>query len=225
MHLLSRLVLGLALVGSATLVTGCEKKPKVEALSEEDMTKPGPLFRNGVQVLQSPDKNGAVDYPMAYERFARSAELGNSPKAHFNAGWVAEILGNNDAAMQHYKAAYDGDATYEAAMFSYARVLAAQGMGTEAEALYRTYLEANPDNLEVRNDLVKSLATSGSYDAAQSEAQEILLRDPDNAQVYRNLAAMYHSQGNYSMAQLCSEKALSLNEGDFGTYNLSLIHI
>ena len=141
MRILHKIALGMALLGAASTLPACGPKgPKVEALSEEDMTKPGPLFRNGVQVLQSPDKDGVVDYPMAYERFARSAELGNNPKAHFNAGWVAEILGNTDAAMQHYKSAYDGDASYEAAMFSYARMLAEQGMGSEAEALYRTYL-------------------------------------------------------------------------------------
>ncbi|TNE92242.1 MAG: tetratricopeptide repeat protein [Deltaproteobacteria bacterium] len=221
MRILTKLALGLALLGTASTLPGCGGggKTKVEALSEEDMSKPGPLFRNGVQVLQSPNKDGAIDYPLAYERFARAAELGNHPKAHFNAGWTAEVLGNSDAAMLHYKAAYDADPAYEAAMFSYARMLASQGMGSEAEALYRKYLENDPKNLEVRNDLVKSLATSGNHGAALAEAQEILLLDPKNAQVYRNLAAMYHAQGNYGMAQLCSEKALALNEGDFGTYN------
>lgn len=220
MRILSKLALAFALIGTVGTLPACGGgKAKVDDLSDDDMTKPGPLFRNGVQVLQSPDKNGAIDYTLAYERFARSAELNGNAKAHFNAGWVAEVLNNGDAAMRHYKAAYDADSSHEGAMFSYARVLAEQGMGAEAEALFRSYLEGDPDNLDVRNDLVKSLATSGNYDGAQAEASQILLIEPDNAQVYRNLAAMYHAQGNYGMAQLCSEKALALNEGDFGTYN------
>lgn len=222
---LIRLSLLVAFVGGAPLA-GCKKTPTVEELAAEDLNNPVKNFQNGVQILQTPDKSGVTDYATAYQRFTTAAELfdGKSDKtqaakAHFNAAWTAEILGQGADAERHYRAAYEADATYEKAMFSLAGILTAEGKHDDAIALYRAYLEQKPDSLDVRNDLVSALASAGKYEEAVKEAQDILLRDPKNATVYRNLSAMYYKQGNYGMSQLCAEKSLALNEGDSGTYN------
>lgn len=206
---------------AVSLVAGCGPKDgKLESFSEEQLaTDPVANFRLGVQLLEQPGKGGAVDYETAYRRFRDAAELGGSAKAHFNAGWVAEVLNRPEDAERHYARAFEADPGYRPAMFSYARVLSSNDKGGEAAAIYRTYLESQPDDLEVRNELVVALAAAGAFDEAEQEAAEILRRDPDNVQVYRNLSGMYHAQGSFGMSQLTIDKALSLQEGDAGTYN------
>lgn len=207
------LVAGLALFG-------CKKTTPGGTWDEETMGQdPIANFQNGVFILQSPDKNGIVDYTTAYTRFNTAAQLGAGAKASYNAAWTAQVLGQPAESETHYRQALQADPTYESALFALAALLQDQGRAAESAELFSTYLETSPDNLDVRNDLVNAHAAAGNYDAATSEAQQILRQDPENAAVYRNLSAMYYDQGNYGMAQLCNEKALALNDGDAGVYN------
>jgi tetratricopeptide (TPR) repeat protein len=210
----------LALLGLLTL-TGCPKGGSGGGWSEEELaTNPAANFQKGLSVLQNPDrKTGEVDYATAYQSFNASANLGGGAKAAFNAGWTAEKLGRPAEAEGHYRAAYEADGTYEAAMFSLARVLAAQGKNEDAVLLYQGHAEKDPKNLDARNDLVAALVRAQKFDAAIAESQAILRMDPKNAAVYRNLSALYYAQDNYGMSQLTATKALELNDGDPGVYN------
>ncbi len=202
-------------------LAACSKSGKTDTFSEEQLaTNPAANFASGVITLQSPDrKTGAVDYALAYKRFNASANLGGGPRASFNAGWVSEKLGNLEQAEEHYRAAYEADKTYQAALFSLARVLGEQDKHAEAVTLYKGHAESNPDDLEARNDLIAAYVRAGQSDEAMAEAQSVLRYNPDNASVYRNLSAMYYAQSNYSMSQLTAEKALELNDSDPGVYN------
>lgn len=217
----TKLALGLALISVVGTLPACGPKgTKLQSFSDEQLaTDPVANFQLGVQKLENPDKNGVVDYEGAYRAFNSAAELGNSPKAHFNAAWCAEVLNQPDKAEKHYGKAFEADPSYKAAMYSYARVLTDNGSGPQGAEVLRRFIASHPDDLEARNELVNALGSSGMYDEAVSEAREVLLRAPDNAQVYRNLSALYFAQGNYSMSQLSNERALALEEGDGGTYN------
>lgn len=208
-----------ALAGMLTLV-GCPKGGG-KGYTEADLaSNPAANFQRGLSVLQSPDrKTGQVDYQTAYSFFNAAVNLGGGPKAAFNAGWTAEMLGRNDDAEKHYRTAYEADTSYERAMYSLARVLTEQGRAAEAVSLYAGHAEKHPDDLEVRNDYAAALIKAGQYDKAITESQDILRKDPKNATVYRNLSTLYYSQNNLSMSQLTAEKALQLNDGDPGVYN------
>ena len=221
MNTTTRIVSVLALLGPLALSTACKPKPVVpEATADELLINPKKNFEIGVALLQTPDsKTGAIDHETAYIRFAKSAELEPNRHAHFNAGWVAEVLGRSADAINHYKAAYELDPSYEKAMFSLARVYNQSGQGDAAVALFQGYVAQNPDKLDIRNDLVVAFTAAERFDEAIAESQEILRREPKNAEVYRNLSAMYFKQGRYGMSQLTAEKALELNDGDAGTYN------
>ena len=208
-----------ALFLGTLMVPACGPDKVNIEIAEDEMNNPGVLFNNGVALLKAPDKNGVIDYKTAYDRFVSSANIKSTSKAWFNAGWVAEILGDKAAAEEHYRTAYDLDHNYTQAMFSLARVLNEENKNAGAVALYQDFLDKHPDDLEVRNDLVVALSGGQMYEEALSQAQQILRQDPQNATVYRNLSTMYYEQGNYGMSQLCNEKALSLNDGDPGTYN------
>lgn len=211
-------------VGIVTIEAGCPKSGPV--IETADLADPVKQYQFGVALLTSPDKDGIIQYAQAYTAFVTSAELfdgkdkkDDGAKAHFNAAWTAEVMNNPDDAEKHYRLAFDGDPAYDKAMFSLARILTDNGKAPEAIALYRAFLAAHPERVDVRNDLIAALSSGKLYDEAFKEAQDVLLKDPKNAAVYRALSSMYYSQGNYSMSALCAEKSLSLNEGDTGTYN------
>lgn len=218
---LLRLPLIIALLGAPlAMTTACKKGPAVEALSEEQASDPVALFQQGVRFLKTPDpKTGQVDYAEAYDHFIRSAEIRPNPKTSFNAGWTAERLGDLDKAEKHYRRAYEGDATYESAIFSLTRILRANKKPEEAVEIYQKLLDANPDRVDVRYDLMQALTDLERYEDAESHAREILRQDPENAGAYRALSSMYFAQGRLGMAQLCNEKALQLNDSEPGIYN------
>ncbi len=210
------------LIAITLLVAGCgDKNGKVQSFTEEDLAvDPRKNFVMGVQELQTPDRRtGEVDYQAAYNFFVTSVNLNGSAKAAFNAAWVSEILNNPDDAAIYYKKAYDADPAYDSAMFSLARVYNDTGKGDLAVNLYEEFLQVQPDNMVVRNDLIVALTAAKRFDEALAQAKVILLKDPKNAAVYRNLSAMYYVQDRLGMSQLCNEKALQLDEGDAGTYN------
>lgn len=215
MTTLTRVSIVIALAG---LVSACGPKQPSEPTAEE--TNPAVFFRSGVNMVQTPDKKtGTVNYQKAYENFVRATELKGGKHSFFNAGWAAEAMGRPDLAAKHYRSAYMLDKSYQKAMFSLARVLKQNDQAEKAVELYKDFLATQPDNLEVRNDLVVGLSKASLYDEAQAEAEEILRRDPKNPRVYRSLSSIYFDQGNLGMSQLCNEKALALNEGDVGAYN------
>jgi tetratricopeptide (TPR) repeat protein len=116
------------LLATQLLVSACGGKAKPSAYSDEELlNNPAANFQAGLNALTPDKKTNAVDYATAYDRFNASANLGGGPKAHFNAGWVAEQLDKPAEAEEHYRKAYEADPTYEQAMFSLARVLNAQG--------------------------------------------------------------------------------------------------
>ncbi len=209
----------LTLVTALMWLAACGDKKPVES-GVDLAANPAANFQAGLNLLNTPDKKtGVVDYAAALNYFVASSNLGGGAKAHFNAGWTAERLGNAVDAEKHYRAAFEADPAYQAAMFSLARILTDQKKHTDAVGIYKVFVDKNPTDYEVRNDYIAALIAAKSYEAAVGEAQEILRHDPKNAGVYRNLSAMYYATGNYGMSQLCAEKALGYNAGDVGTYN------
>lgn len=216
-----RLPLLIALLGAAvTVAPGCKKKPVVEALSEDLALDPTARFNQGVKYLKTPDpKTGEVNLAAAYEEFVQSVQIKPNPKASYNAGWTAQQMGDLEKAEKHFRAAYEGDATYERAMFSLVEVLKDRGQHDEVATILKGALEREPGRVELRYDYMQALTDAGKYAEAEEQAREILRQDPENAGAYRALSSMYFAQGKLGMAQLCNEKALSINDADPGIYN------
>jgi tetratricopeptide (TPR) repeat protein len=204
---------------SSLLLIGCPKQTTGPTVDEEQMSNPAYVFEAAKAALQ-PDRRGVINYETSYEYFRKCAEdLNCGPKAHFNAGWVAERLGKNDAAEKHYRAAFEADKTYEPAMFSVARVLKTNGKPGEAAEVYASYLTANPGNDEVRTEYMDALVAADRFDEAIAEGQQILRKNPNSDAVYRSLSGLYLRQGKLAMAQIMGDKALELNDADPNVYN------
>lgn len=197
------------------MTVGCGPKKPSEA--EDGVVNPKQSFLAGVQLLQA---DGGVDYKAAYAKFneAATAQPGFA-KAHFNAGWTSEQLGNLTQAATHYRAALAADAGYTDALYALGDVLSKNGKGAEAVDLYKGLVEKDPEDLKARNALMEALTAGDFYDEAIAQAKEILLRDAKDVGAYRNLSRLYFSKGEYKLSQLCAEKAKELAKGDAGIYN------
>lgn len=196
---------------------GCGPKKPVET---DGVVNPKQLFVEGVQLLKTPGKDGKIDYAGAYAKFsAASTAQADFAKAHFNAGWASEQLGNAQQAVGHYQAALATNPGYVEAMYALGDVLSRTGKAPEAVALYKGHVEKNPEDLKGRNALMEALTAGDYYDEAIAQAKEILMRDARNVGAYRNLSRLYFAKGEYKMSQLCAEKAKDLAKGDSGIYN------
>lgn len=211
MNALIRLSAATVLALAMGLGTGCPPKDN-NALSEEQALDPAANFQSGVTILQNTTRVGGVDYATAYDRFLKAEQLGAGKKASFNAGYVAEMLGRMEDAAAHYQRAVEADPSYEAAVYSYGRVLAALERHADAVTLFEAFSAARPDDLDARNEYLLSLGRAGRYEEAERVAGEILLADPENVQTYRSLSSMYQAKGDFGMARLTADKAASLME-------------
>ena len=211
------LAVAVILAASAPLVGCGPKKPPTE---EDGVVNPRQAFLDGVNLLKTPGKDGAIDYPAAYTKFVSAADAkADYAKAHFNAAWTSERMGKMDQAAKHYRQALDIDAGYSQALFSLGSVLSRNGQSVEAVELYKGAVAKNPGDMRVRNAYMEALTAANMYDEAIAEAKHILLQDSKNVGAYRNLSRLYFAKGDYGMSQLCAEKAKTLAEGDSGIYN------
>ncbi|MDP6932026.1 MAG: tetratricopeptide repeat protein [Myxococcota bacterium] len=169
------LLLVAALAGG---LAGCPKSGKTLEMpsAEEGYGDPQVNFAQGVKILQSPDKQGNIDYETAYKwfEFATLADPSHS-LAHYNAGWTSVQLGNLRQAEKHYSKSHDLNSNHKETVFNLGNVLARQGKGDEAVRLYKGYVERHPTDLEVRNNLIEALTQAEMYDDAVGEVREILL--------------------------------------------------
>ena len=215
----------LMLVAASLTLGGCPKKTKTVSLSEDDAADPTRNFSAGIESLV-PDRKGEVNYVAAYDFFDKAATLSNSKKAHFNAGWTAEEMGDLAKAEMHYRKAYESDMAYEPALYSLAKVLGQRGAHDEVAALFASYLETKPGDAGVRAQYMEALVNAGQYDAAIAEGQAILRKDPNSDAVYRNLSSLYLKQGRLEMAAIMGDKALALNDADPNIYNnMGVVHL
>src|SRR5690606_33029244 len=150
------------LLGALALGACGPKGGNVQSYTEEQLAvDPIANFRLGVHMLETPRKDGSIDYETAYRHFRHAGELGGSAKAHFNAGWVAERINKPEDAARHYGRAVEADPAYTAALHSYARVLVENGDAASAASAYRAHLTRNPSDVEARTELIGVFGAAG----------------------------------------------------------------
>ncbi len=215
-----RTILAILLL-SAPLGCGGKKPPAVDVPTMGFYESANKNFSEAVKMLQTPDpKSGVVNYDAAYTMLTKAVEQDPAmAKASYNAGWTAERLSRLDAAEGHYRKALDADPNYSNAMLGLAKVLAANGKGTEAVEIMKAYAEKNPTDTRVRSALVEALTSAGQYDEAIDQVRSVLRASPDDVAAYRSLSRIYFQKGEYAMSQLCAEKAKTLAAGDASIYN------
>ncbi len=210
------------LAGGLSLSVGCGDKPPPDDIGDGvvDYGNPKQNFRLGVDLIAAGQTSGKVDYEGAYTHFY-NATMGDAgfAKAHYNAGLCAEKLGRRGEAEGHFRQALESASDYTEALLALASVLTASEKDEEAIGMFRAFVVAHPENLDVRASLTDALINAEMYDDAILEAREILARNKDSVLAYTSLARVYHERGEFDMSLLCSQKALTLTDKDPGIYN------
>ena len=174
-------------------------------------------------------QKGVVDYESAYANFAAAAGKPtwiqpSSTLVGRLSDWTASA--GSRALSNALKANHQPKCA-----FAYASVLTNAGNATEAVGLFKTYMDANPNDNTVRAT-PEALLVAKMYDqdsAYQEECkeschvygqvQEALRQNSEDLQAYQNLSRMYFEQGNFQMSQLCAEKAQMISKDDPGILN------
>ena len=169
-------------------------------------------FNQGVNQIQVDNMEGAIPLLEAANIIYRGR-----PEAMLNLGSIHAQLGNDDDAIDWYRASLEllrgpmfeqqtpetqmswGE-NEEIAAFNLAQILAGAGRNEDAEAAYRTYLERSPDNVTALSNLAVVLLGMERDAEADEIYQGLLARTDLNARDYYVTGIGLYNAENYSMA-------------------------
>ena len=164
---------------SALALTGCPRSGKPTSYSEEELaTNPAANFQSGLSLLQNPDqaRPGAVDYETAFQRFNASANLGGGPQGpRSTPGGPPSSSAGPPTPRCTTERPTRPIGSYEAAMFSLARMLNEQGKDMPRPwpctppTPRTTPTISRPATISSRPSI-----RAGEHDKALAEAQDIL---------------------------------------------------
>ena len=140
-----------------------------------DPAKAAAFVRLGVTDLTAT----RIDAARANFRKAIEAD-GDSRDAHYNLGYVLQAFDHKPAAAEtEYRKAIDIDPGYDKALYSLATLRAGANDFTEAIALYRQAIAANPDFAEAHFNLGLLLMDHGNKTLGQQEVAKGIELKPE----------------------------------------------
>jgi tetratricopeptide (TPR) repeat protein len=80
-----------------------------------------------------------------------------------------------------------------------------------SEHLFRQVLLAQPDNIDVYNDLGNLLLEKGQFDQAVECYEKVIELDPQSAEAHNHLGIIFYDTGEYEKAMTCFQKALQIS--------------
>lgn len=150
------------------------------------------------------------------------------PEALLNLGQIYAGEGETEEAIEAYRSALEiirgpaferqnektqqqWEKSERIASFNVAQILAQQGDYAEAEKAYRTYIEANPENVQAKTNLAVVLVNQGKNEEAATIYDELLTGTDLEYQDYFNVGIGLFQTGRYERAIDAFRKALELN--------------
>ena len=192
---LDRTIVSIALVFTTGFLTACgEKKPPVPT-AEEPWQWARSAFKQAVTVLQSPNRDGEVDYQAAYDMLKIGITNGGARTPTFSST-PAGLLSDLEMRMQQEATTEIlRPPTFKNAMFNLGALLSGQGEQNKPLRSTAPTWDTRPTTA-VRKQPVEALLNVGDHEGAIQEARTILLKDEANTAAYRNLSRIYYDLGN-----------------------------
>jgi tetratricopeptide (TPR) repeat protein len=224
----------IAVVAIAVLAVGCGHKaaaPGTPAnpIAPVALPKSSPealaAFDEGVRVM----KMGRKHYKDARKPLERATQL--DPKmfeAWHNLGVIETALGNFDTAIEHFKRALEIQPGARKTLLAYGESLRRAHDPATAAQVYAKWLNADPNDFDMRARYGQVLREAGALDESLEQARLLLGIAGENVAhtviAYNALALTYYKMGKYELSETALHKASELDpKSAFVWNNLGLV--
>jgi len=144
--------------------------------------------------------------------FSRAIKINpNNDQAHYYLGYVRQIQGRFEEAINELKETIKINPTYAEAYRSLGKVYLEQDHPRLALQEFTEAAKIDPDLADIYFDLAKVYYLLGDYEAALQESQEALNRDSDNTEIYNLLARAHLSLESVDKAVETYIKAIKID--------------
>jgi len=182
-------------------------------------------FEEGVRIM----KMGRKHYKEARKTLTKATELdGHLFEAWHNLGVIETALGNFDTAADHFKRALDIQPGARKTLLAYGESLRRAHMPKKAAGVYAKWLNADPNDFEMRSRYGQVLREAGELDESLEQARLLLGTAGENVAhtvvAYNALALTYYKMGKYELSETALHKASELDpKSAFVWNNLGLV--
>lgn len=203
-------------VAMALLACACAHAPAPVQKEPTRAAAPAPRIIEvppAILLKEARELMGQSKWDAARERL--DAFLLKEPKdaaALFDAGFVAEQVGQPLQAQDFYRRALENDPGQAGAAIDLARLLA--GQPAEAEQVLRRSLARREGDPKLLDALASLLVAQGKLDEAEAAARQVLSRHPRDAAAWQTLAAVEAARGHFRMAESILKTARKLDDED-----------
>jgi tetratricopeptide (TPR) repeat protein len=142
----------------------------------------------------------------AFMDAASRAPRAGSPR--YSLGCVLERLGDNQGALDAYRASYGASSKYEVSMGAYALLLARTGRGSEAESFLAGKQSQSPDSARILTYQAEVKSIEGDSPGAQQLAQQALAKQPDFKEAMVVIARDYYRGHRWDLAKYALQAIL-----------------
>ena len=215
---------------SAAACGGSAPSPKVSTVKSaapEDIAPPASTKGQQVAATAAPaaDSELSGDAKAAYDKGFQAWTAGDLPAAktafmdaasrapragspRYSLGCVLERLGDNQGALDAYRASYSASSKYEVSMGAYALLLARTGRGSEAESFLAGKQSQTPDSARILTYLAEVKSIEGDSPGAQQLAQQALAKQPDFKEAMVVIARDYYRSHKWDLAKYALQAIL-----------------
>ena len=132
-------------------------------------------------------------------------------------GILNQKIGNIENARQDYDFLVKSKKADAAILNNLGTIYGDDKKYSEAADLFIKAVAANPQMVEIRDNLAVTSLKANDYSRAMNEYEEVIDREPGNVNALYNLGVIYMSRGEYQKAKKLWERALALNPEDADT--------
>ncbi len=163
-------------------------------------------------------------YQMVVAELDKSKESKDYCQKHYRLGYIHEKLGDKETALNHYREAFEADATYLPALEGLGQALLSVEEWEEAQKVFQTVLIHHRESLteseivDVQWQIGDIMLKQGQPDRAYKQFEKALEIDPDHAQSLQALAEldeqMENWEGAYERYSRLADAVASTERGD-----------
>ncbi len=156
---------------------------------------------------------GSSDRVTKVEGWASALVLSNhnNPRAYLLKGLAYEVAGDNQTAIDAYRAAMTVDPSFKQGYESLGNLYLANHMLDEAQAVYSALLERDPNYSAAYDHLATVYVMKGDMQQAVSYFEKAVAHDPNDVTAEYNLASAYLDRGAPEKAVPVLQKVVQLD--------------